>query len=50
MSSAALPACSLSIVAEPLVVTVLKVTASPTVKALRVDSPFLSMSLELVTA
>jgi hypothetical protein len=34
----------------PLVVTVLKVTASPTASALNVDSPFLSMSLELVTA
>jgi hypothetical protein len=50
MSSDALPACSLSMVAVPLVVTALKVTASPTARALRVDSPFLSMSLELVTA
>jgi hypothetical protein len=34
----------------PLVVTVLKVTASPTARALKLASPFLSMSLELVTA
>jgi hypothetical protein len=33
-----------------LAVTVLKATVSPTASVLRVDSPFFSMSLELVTA
>jgi hypothetical protein len=34
----------------PSVVTVLKATESPTANALRVDLPFFSISLELVTA
>jgi hypothetical protein len=50
MSSWALPAWSLSMAVVPLVVTVLKVTASPAARSLSEASPFLSMSLLLVTA
>jgi hypothetical protein len=48
-SSVSLPACSLSMDVTPPDVTVLKVTESPTARELKVASPFLSMSLVLVT-
>ena len=44
------PANNLSMAVVPSAVTVLKATVSPTASALRVDLPFFSMSLELVTA
>ncbi len=40
----------MSIVVLPLTVVVLKVTESPTFRSLSCASPFLSMSLSLVTA
>jgi len=45
-----LPAISLSMAVVPSVVIVLKATVSPTATALSVVFPFLSMTLELVTA
>ena len=49
MPDGGVPANNVSMDVVPSVVAVLKATVSPTVSALKVDLPFFSMSLELVT-